>query len=45
MDPPEKSALEDALRDLYFLEAIDSDGKITEMGMFLVYNREGTETS
>lgn len=32
LDPPDKSALEDALKQLYVLDAIDADGKITPLG-------------
>ncbi|KAL4545360.1 hypothetical protein Ndes2526B_g00040 [Nannochloris sp. 'desiccata'] len=32
LDPPQKENLVDALRQLYVLDAIDSDGKITSLG-------------
>ena len=32
LDPPERSALEDALRQLYVLDAIDADGAVTPLG-------------
>jgi len=32
LDPPSIDSLEDALRQLYVLEAIDQDGKVTTMG-------------
>jgi len=32
LDPPQKENLIDALRQLYILDAIDSDGKITSLG-------------
>ncbi|KAK9832232.1 hypothetical protein WJX74_003796 [Apatococcus lobatus] len=32
LDPPQPEALEDALRQLFILDAIDSDGKVTPLG-------------
>ncbi|XP_078150328.1 RNA helicase family protein isoform X1 [Carex rostrata] len=32
LDPPSRESLEDALRQLYLIDAIDDDGQITKMG-------------
>jgi len=35
LDPPSRESLEDALRQLYLIDAIDENGQITEVGRIM----------
>jgi ATP-dependent RNA helicase DHX8/PRP22 len=41
LDPPPQEALEDALRQLYVLDALDADGEVTELGRKMAGERPG----